>query len=144
MDWNRVAAKKLAVNVRQPPGSANALGTLKIIFPNDHAIYMHDTPHKELFAKPSRAFSNGCIRLQDASGMAAAVLGKSAAHVSSRISTGKTSWDRLVEDLPVYVAYFTAWPSGDGKVAYFDDVYERDKAMATAIQATNFARRQGG
>jgi murein L,D-transpeptidase YcbB/YkuD len=144
VDWHRVATKKLAVSVRQPPGDANALGTLKIIFPNDHAIYMHDTPHKELFAKPSRAFSNGCIRLQDASGMAAALLGKSTAHVSARISTGKTSSDRVAEDLPVYVAYFTAWPSGDGKVAYFDDVYERDKAVANAIQATSFARHQGG
>jgi L,D-transpeptidase YcbB len=144
VDWHRVATKKLAVNVRQPPGDANALGTLKIMFPNNHSIYMHDTPQKELFAKPSRAFSNGCIRLEDASGMAAALLGKGVDHVSSRISTGKTSSDRVADDLPVYVAYFTAWPSGDGKVGYFDDVYERDTAVANAIQATNFARRQGG
>jgi L,D-transpeptidase YcbB len=143
VDWSRVAAKKLAVNVRQPPGDANALGSLKIMFPNDHAIYMHDTPQKELFAKPVRAFSNGCIRLEDASGMAAALLGKSTAHVSARISTGKTSSDRVAEDLPVYVAYFTAWPGADGKIGYYDDVYERDTHLANAMQATSFAR-QGG
>ncbi|MDN3719284.1 L,D-transpeptidase family protein [Roseibium salinum] len=76
VDWYAVATKQQSVNVRQYPGSSNALGEVKILFPNKHHIYMHDTPAKNLFAKDMRAYSHGCIRLQDPKAMAAAVLGK--------------------------------------------------------------------
>ena len=66
---------KVPYSVRQTPSEANALGELKILFPNKHAIYMHDTPQKELFDRDMRAFSHGCVRLKDPRGMAAAVLG---------------------------------------------------------------------
>jgi murein L,D-transpeptidase YcbB/YkuD len=141
VDWARVAAKQVSVTVRQRPSEDNALGALKIMFPNDHAIYMHDTPQKSLFAKPSRAFSNGCIRLENAAAMAAAVLQKDASHVASRIASERTSSEKVSGELPVHVAYFTAWPAHDGKISYFDDIYDRDDYLAKAIAATDAERR---
>ncbi len=85
VDWHAVALKKLPINVRQRPGDDNALGELKILFPNSHAIYMHDTPSKRLFQRDSRAFSHGCVRLEDPRAMAAAVLGKPVDYIASRI-----------------------------------------------------------
>ena len=141
VDWTRVAAKQLAVTVRQRPSDANALGSLKIIFPNDHAIYMHDTPHKAMFAKTRRAFSNGCVRLENAAAMAAAVLQKDTSHIGSRITSGKTSSEKVIGELPVHVAYFTAWPEHEGKIGYFEDVYGRDDYLAKALAATDAERR---
>jgi L,D-transpeptidase YcbB len=143
VDWHRVAAKQVSVNVRQPPSPNNALGLLKIMFPNEHAIYMHDTPDRKLFGRTNRAFSNGCVRLEDARAMAAAVLGQDVEYVNSRIATRKKTVDQLTDDLPVHVAYFTAWPSGDGTVAYYDDVYDRDRYLMQAIERTDTERQAG-
>lgn len=127
-------------NVRQPPGRKNALGEVKILFPNKHAIYMHDTPSKHLFKRENRAFSHGCVRLHDPWGMAAAVLGKSKSHVKGNIATGKNQTEHLTEKVPVYVSYFTAWPQADGSVKYFRDMYGRDAHLIKAMNATRKAR----
>jgi L,D-transpeptidase YcbB len=131
------------VDVRQPPGSSNALGQLKILFPNSHAIYMHDTPSKSFFKRDMRALSHGCVRLQDPRGMAAAVLGVSLDKVASDIATGKNMPVALPQKIPVYVAYFTAWPDADGKVNYYDDVYKRDMYLERAFDTTSKSRSQG-
>ena len=101
---------------------------------------MHDTPAKHLFKRSSRAFSHGCVRLHNPQAMAAAVLGKSKAHISSMISTGKNQTENLRSKVPVYVAYFTAWPQQDGSVKYFSDMYGRDAHLMKAIKATQKAR----
>jgi murein L,D-transpeptidase YcbB/YkuD len=129
-----------AVAVRQPPSSDNALGELKILFPNSHAIYMHDTPSKSFFQKDMRALSHGCVRLAEPRKMAAAVLGMSEADVGSRIAQGKNAALPVTANIPVYIAYFTAWPNKDGKVEFFDDVYGRDEAVMKAFDATAKAR----
>ena len=127
--------------MRQPPGRKNALGELKILFPNKHSIYMHDTPAKSLFRNESRAFSHGCVRLQKPREMAAAVLGKSTEYIASRIAGGRNSADPVKAPIPVYVAYFTAWPDPQqGTVRYYDDIYERDISLSRAIERTNSAR----
>lgn len=140
VDWHAVATGKMAVNVRQRPGDGNALGELKILFPNKHAIYMHDTPSRSLFKKDMRAFSHGCVRLADPRAMAAAVLGTTEAHVASRIATGKNNSEDVGGNIPVYVAYFTAWPQTDGSIGYFGDVYDRDAYLQKALEATRKAR----
>lgn len=140
VDWHAVATGKMAVNVRQRPGDDNALGELKILFPNKHAIYMHDTPSRSLFQKDMRAFSHGCVRLADPRAMAAAVLGTTEAHVASRIATGKNNSEDVGGNIPVYVAYFTAWPQTDGSIGYFGDVYDRDAYLQKALEATRKAR----
>jgi len=141
VNWYGVGANRTPINVRQPPGRKNALGELKILFPNKHSIYMHDTPAKSLFRNESRAFSHGCVRLQKPREMAAAVLGKSTEYIASRIAGGRNTADPVKAPIPVYVAYFTAWPDPQqGTVRYYDDIYERDISLSRAIERTNSAR----
>ncbi|OCP14673.1 murein L,D-transpeptidase [Ensifer sp. LC14] len=129
-----------SVAVRQPPSSDNALGELKILFPNSHAIYMHDTPSKSFFNRDNRALSHGCVRLADPRRMAAAVLGTSIDDVGNEIAGGHNKALQVPVKVPVYVAYFTAWPNKDGAVEYFNDVYERDMYVNRAFEATRNAR----
>ena len=129
--------------MRQSPSEANALGELKILFPNKHAIYMHDTPSKSLFERESRAFSHGCIRLQNPRGMAAAVLGTSVDYIAQKLKQGHSS-EKLARKIPVYVSYFTAWPAADGRVEYFADVYDRDARVLKAIEKTDAVRLPAG
>jgi len=140
VDWYAVAAKQQSVNVRQYPGRKNALGELKILFPNKHAIYMHDTPQKHLFKKDSRAYSAGCVRLEDPRAMAAAVLGTSQDHIASQIATGRTVKEEIGGEIPVYVSYFTAWPNEDGVIEYHADVYDRDRHLLKALETTDETR----
>jgi murein L,D-transpeptidase YcbB/YkuD len=134
INWYQYGGK-VPYNVRQTPSEANALGELKILFPNKHAIYMHDTPSKSLFQRDVRAFSHGCVRLSDPRAMAAAVLGKPVEHVAAKIRAGH-SFEKVTRKIPVYVAYFTAWPDQNGTVEYFDDVYDRDARLVKALEAT--------
>ena len=139
INWSTVG-RSSNIGVRQPPSSRNALGELKILFPNSHAIYMHDTPSKSLFERDTRAFSHGCIRLQDPRAMAAKVLGTSVDDIGSHIAGGQNKRVELSSTIPVHVAYFTAWPDDNGKVEYFADVYDRDSYLRKAIDATEDAR----
>jgi murein L,D-transpeptidase YcbB/YkuD len=131
------------ISVRQPPSGDNALGELKILFPNSHAIYMHDTPSKSFFKKDMRALSHGCVRLAEPRKMAAAVLGVSEEEVGKEIAAGRNKALSVKADIPIYIAYFTAWPNKDGVVEYFDDVYGRDDYMRKAFEATQKARQAG-
>ncbi|AVA21809.1 MULTISPECIES: L,D-transpeptidase family protein [unclassified Rhizobium] len=128
------------VSVRQPPSSDNALGELKILFPNSHAIYMHDTPQKSFFKKDMRALSHGCVRLADPRAMAAAVLNTTVDDIAKQIATGQNKAVPVPQKFPIYIAYFTAWPNKDGVVQYFNDVYDRDAATQKALDATTKAR----
>ncbi|MDG4854029.1 MULTISPECIES: murein L,D-transpeptidase [unclassified Mesorhizobium] len=138
VDWGAYGAK-IPFSVRQQPSEANALGELKILFPNKHAIYMHDTPQKSFFGRDMRALSHGCIRLQDPRGMAAAVLGTSVDDIAEKLKHGHST-ENVTRVIPVYVAYFTAWPDMSGKVEYFDDVYDRDSKLMQALDATEAVR----
>jgi murein L,D-transpeptidase YcbB/YkuD len=140
VNWAAFARNKVEVEVRQPPGRKNALGQLKIEFPNKHAIYMHDTPEKHLFAHDKRDFSHGCVRLQYPREMAAALLGKDARYIDKRIASGKTESDKVPRNIPVYLAYFTAWPDTNGTIHYYDDVYDRDAHLHTALAKTDAER----
>ena len=139
INWSTVG-RGSNIGVRQPPSEANALGELKILFPNKHAIYMHDTPSKSLFERDTRAYSHGCIRLQDPRAMAAKVLGTSVDAIGGHIAGGRNKQVQLSTQVPVHVAYFTAWPDDAGKVEYFADVYGRDGYLRKAIDATEAAR----
>jgi len=126
--------------VRQPPGRGNALGVVKIMFPNKHAIYMHDTPQKSFFKRDMRALSHGCVRLVDPKKMAAAVMDTTVEDIDAEIATGQNQQVKVPRPFPIYIAYFTAYPNKDGVVEYFDDVYSRDNYMQKAFDATNRAR----
>ena len=139
VDWYSVGAN-FGYNVRQTPGPKNALGELKILFPNKHSIYMHDTPSKSLFSRSKRALSHGCVRLKHPRKMAAAVLGTNMSVIKKRLSTGRNNTQKLKQQVPVYVAYFTAWPNAGGDVQFYSDMYGRDKHLLKAMKKAGDAR----
>ena len=126
--------------VQQPPGGGNALGELKFLFPNKHDIYMHDTPTKNLFAESSRAFSHGCIRVQNPREFATVLLGWDRARVDRETDSRLSQSVALPQKIPVHITYFTAWPDSSGKMNYFNDIYGRDEAMEKALTALATAR----
>ena len=132
---------KVPFGVHQPPGKNNALGEVKFLFPNTHDIYMHDTPNRELFEEEVRAFSHGCVRVQNPREFAAVLLGWTRLEVDSHIATPKTETIRLGETIPVHLTYFTAWPDETGKILFFDDIYGRDKTMTEARESVAVAQR---
>ncbi len=138
IDWGQFGGR-VPFDVRQKPGASNALGELKILFPNKHDIYMHDTPSKGLFERDVRAFSHGCVRLQDPRGMAALVLGWSRDQIAAKLKQGHAEQD-VPRKIPVYVAYFTAWPDEAGEIGYSADIYGRDDRLQTAMDMTSDAR----
>lgn len=142
IDWNRYGSN-VPFSVRQKPGPSNSLGELKIMFPNKHDIYMHDTPSKSLFGRDVRAFSHGCVRLQDPRAMAAAVLGTTTEEVGKQIASGRNGRKNLSSKIPVYVSYFTAWPEADGSVGYHEDIYGRDAHLAKALAKVDEVRSAG-
>ncbi len=140
VDWDGYARKQVGVEVRQPPGRGNALGQLKIEFPNKHAIYMHDTPEKHLFKNQRLAFSHGCVRLEHPREMAAALLGKPASYVDEQIARGENHSEKVGGNIPVYLTYFTAWPDRDNVIHYYPDVYGRDGHLEKALEKTDAVR----
>ncbi|RLQ88094.1 hypothetical protein D8780_07620 [Notoacmeibacter ruber] len=135
------SASSLNVGVRQKPGASNALGELKILFPNSHNIYMHDTPSKHLFSRSNRAYSHGCVRLSDPRLMAAKVLGTDRLTIDSRLaSAGNAEREKVTAKIPVYLGYFTAWPDKSGRVNMFDDVYGRDEHLLESLQKVSETR----
>ncbi len=128
--------------VLQPSGDGNALGEIKFLFPNTHSIYMHDTPSRNLFAESMRAFSHGCVRVQNPREFAEALLGWDAAKVAENIESGGNHSVSLAQKTPVYLTYFTAWPNAEGKIVFYDDFYGRDAAMAKAFAYNQSAKPQ--
>lgn len=140
VNWQQVATTGNGVGVRQLPGKNNALGELKILFPNKHDIYLHDTPNKAAFSRDMRALSHGCVRLENPRAMAAAVLGKNINELKPYFGKNERNV-QLTEQVPVYLVYFTAWPNEKtGEIDYFSDVYSRDSSLQNAVKKTNISR----
>ena len=123
--------------VRQPPGPGNSLGRVKIEMPNEHAIYLHDTPSQHLFSRSVRAFSHGCIRTQGIRDFAARLLESTGdwdrARIDQAIAAGTTVQARLAAPMPVYISYFTAAATNDGNIVTYTDVYGRDTRVRQAL-----------
>lgn len=146
IDWSRVDGDNFPYTLRQDPGPHNALGRIKFLLPNRYGIFLHDTPDRSLFNQPARAFSSGCIRLEDPVEMARRLLADeerwSRARLEEAIAAGKPLGLTLPEPIPVYLLYWTAWVDGEGVLQLRDDVYGRDARLmalwqqnATAIVA---------
>jgi L,D-transpeptidase YcbB len=135
LDWNRIDIRSL--NIYQPPGPTNVLGTVKFLFPNKHDVYMHDTTQKNLFAKTIRAESHGCMRVQNPDQLATTLLkhvqGWSASQVASAIASSEDQHVALKQKIPVYINYFTLWVNDDGSISTFGDIYGHDSRMAAAL-----------
>jgi L,D-transpeptidase YcbB len=122
--------------VRQPPGERNALGRIKFVFPNDFSVYMHDTPLRKLFASAKRAFSHGCVRVDDPFRFAETVLGRNNGWSEQRVKKmigGKERYIYLPKPLPVYLEYFTAFVNESGELQLRDDVYGYSRRVKAAL-----------
>ena len=141
VDWWNYSGANLPYDIRQTPGRGNALGEVKFMFPNKHSVYLHDTPSKSLFKKQSRAFSHGCVRVQNPRKFAQVLLGWDASKVNSAIDGGTNHSVKLSKKIPVHLTYFTAWPDDSGRLRYRADVYGRDKAVLQAMKRYQIALR---
>lgn len=121
------------LTIVQQPGDKNSLGRMKIDMPNPHAIYLHDTPSKRLFAQPMRAYSHGCIRTERAVelGMTMAMLGADLTPEKAVELADSGKYNRVVmtKTFPVYITYFTVGRDINGQLATFKDIYDRDGAV---------------
>ena len=121
------------VSLRQPPGERNALGFIKFMFPNNHAVYLHDTPNRSLFANSNRALSHGCVRVDDPFRFADAVLPNwTQERLKKLIGKGERTI-RLDQKLPVHLAYFTAYLDDTGAYRTLPDIYGHDAPMRAAL-----------
>lgn len=129
-----------AYRIRQRPGTKNALGELKFVFPNDDSIYMHDTPSKSYFAKERRDLSHGCIRLGNPMGLALFALEPQGewdeAKVREKIASSRDQHLALKERMPVLLLYMTANVDANGKAVFLQDIYEQDEKLARALGKT--------
>jgi len=141
---HEVAGKKGYVSVpngkgvrwRQPPGPGNALGRVKLVMGNPHAIYLHDTNAKNLFNRQARAYSHGCIRTENAVGFAETLLEGTEwdhAKVTQTVASGKSVQANLAAPVPVYIVYFTVAATSDGPPMSYADMYGRDGKVLAAL-----------
>jgi len=138
VNWSRYGASNLPpYQFRQDPGDDNALGLVKIMFPNPYLVYLHDTPSKSLFDKDERSFSSGCIRVQKAFELAQLVLNDperwNTATMADVVASGRTQTVNLAEPVPVLLLYWTAQPRADGQVVFHRDIYGRDPPTLAAL-----------
>jgi len=131
LDWQSYAAgRSFPYRIRQRPGPGNALGMVKILFPNQFSVYLHDTPARNLFERRVRTFSHGCMRVEQAVALAAALLHMTPAELQAIIDSGVHRPIPLPEPVPVHVVYLTAWVEPDDAVVTFrPDVYRRDPPL---------------
>ncbi|MEO1197684.1 MAG: L,D-transpeptidase family protein [Pseudomonadota bacterium] len=136
INWDAVRPE--ALRFRQRPGSSNALGDVKFMFPNKHAVYLHDTNGRGLFRSPARALSNGCVRVENPIAFSEALLtletNLNGNSVERRIGGGE-AYLNLDRHVPVHLAYFTAVVDEDGTARVFNDIYGHDRRMKQLLAA---------
>lgn len=136
-NWRKVDARR--IQIRQPPGARNALGRVKFMFPNEYAVYLHDTPSKSLFDRDYRAFSHGCMRVKNPMEFADALLNletdRNAAYLES-LYGGSERQVNLERKIPVHVTYFTAWVDESGELQTRNDLYGHDRRIAKGVGTT--------
>ena len=143
VNFSRYNARNFPFGMRQKPGSNNALGLVKFIFPNKYNIYLHDTPSKSLFARDVRAFSHGCVRLADpfdfAYTLLAAQVDDPVKFFKAQLATGRETFVHLDNELPVHLIYRTAFTTPRGHTQYRDDIYGRDAKIWDALSKAGVA-----
>ncbi len=137
IDWSKYSGKNFPYQLRQKPGPNNALGRVKFMFPNKHAVYLHDTPAKNLFDKESRAFSSGCIRIENPLELAQLLLPKGwdQNRIQQVLQSNKTRTVKLGRPMPVIIFYLTSLPAPDGEFYALKDIYNRDQAVLEELNA---------
>ncbi|HEX2548780.1 MAG TPA: L,D-transpeptidase family protein, partial [Gammaproteobacteria bacterium] len=133
IDWQNASVEGFQYHFRQDPGSENALGLIKFEFPNSSDIYMHDTPARNLFSQPRRAFSSGCIRLERPYDLAFYLMKNdpdwSEDKLESYLNSGITKYIKVTNPTRVIITYLTSWVDEDGNLQFRDDVYGWDNSV---------------
>ncbi len=137
IDWS--SSEALAYTYRQGAGPTNPLGQVKIIYPNKYMIYLHDTPHRELFDKRMRARSSGCVRVENALQLAKFLLSDQPKYDDEKIQeilkSGKTTEIPVTKKVSVHHFYWTAYPENDS-IKFIDDLYDLDKKLWENLKPT--------
>lgn len=134
IDWSGVNMRSL--RIRQRPGAANALGRIKFMFPNEHSVYLHDTPSKALFSRSDRAFSHGCVRVENPFAFADAVLQQEDGWNAKRLEAlvgGRERRVNLTKPIPIHITYFTAFVDDRGQLQRRPDLYGHDRRLMSSL-----------
>jgi len=137
IDWGSVTQGNWKYSIRQLPGGGNALGQIKFLFPNEHDVYLHDTPSKSLFANAMRAYSHGCVRVQNPMDFAGALLkfepNLDATSLQKMFGPAER-WVNLKTQVPVHIAYFTVRVDEDGTLHSYGDVYGHNQRLIDMLE----------
>ncbi len=140
IDWSTVHPGNFPGRLRQRPGPWNSLGRIKFIFPNDFAVYLHDTPNRYLFQRTARAFSSGCIRVKKPIELALFVLENDPSWNRRRLeqvlAAGKPKTISVTDPVTVHLQYWTFWIGDEGEAQYRNDIYSRDEVLWKALNTT--------
>ncbi len=138
VDWSQYDKLNFPFLLRQTPGKHNSLGRIKFHMSNPYTIFLHGTPTLGLFNKPIRAFSSGCVRVQNVEHLARILLDNGGQPVQKSLDvplqTGDTRIARLAKPMPVFLVYFTSWVDSDGTVQFRPDIYKRNDKLMLALQ----------
>jgi murein L,D-transpeptidase YcbB/YkuD len=134
VDWSKYTTKsKIPYAFVRKPGKGNPLGKIKFMFPNDNAVYMHDTPSKHLFKKRVRAYSHGCIRLHNPYNLLKVLsddyISKSYNNLKNYLQKDDIKSVGLKSKIPIYIRYYTVFVNNDGSIRFASDIYGYDKTL---------------
>ena len=139
IDWSRYSGPDFPYLIRQDPGPSNALGRIKFMFPNEHLVYLHDTPSKSLFERTERAFSSGCIRVENPYQFAELLLDDphtwNRQAIMQAIDSERTRKVTLPRPVTVLLLYWTVAPDDNGDVIFKQDIYGRDAGILTGLNS---------
>jgi len=134
IDWR--GQRSFPYRFVQRPGPTTALGQMKFMFPNDHAVYLHDTPSRDLFERASRPFSSGCIRVENPRELAQLLLAPTwdARRLDAALAGGRTETVFLAKPVDVLLLYWTAEVDEQGRIVFWPDIYERDPSVIKELE----------
>lgn len=136
--WDKIEKEEFNFRVVEAPGNANSLGRVKFMFPNNLAIYLHDTPAGHLFQRSERNFSHGCIRVEKPVELASYLLEGSGNWPTEKIAEAMQQEEpeqvNLEKKLPVHLVYWTAWVDENGKLNFREDIYDHDQKQKNALE----------
>jgi murein L,D-transpeptidase YcbB/YkuD len=141
IDWQRYRSqpRSFPYQIAQAPGRDNPLGGIKFMFPNEHSVYLHDTPTRALFDRTTRAYSSGCIRIESPLELAVLLLDDplhwNRQQLEEAIATERTQTVPVRRTVPVMLLYFTASVGTDGELQFRPDLYNRDRPIIEALAA---------
>ncbi|QMU61028.1 MAG: L,D-transpeptidase family protein [Gammaproteobacteria bacterium] len=140
IDWTTMDPEIDSLRIRQDPGKKNALGRVKFVFPNNYRVYLHDTPSRTLFTRNLRAFSHGCVRVENPFELAKVLISNSENWSNEKLDyfakRKKTKIIRLDKPIPIHITYMTAWADEQGIINFRPDIYKHDSQIANNLYNT--------